>query len=157
WAVYVGRETGVFTSWCACKAQVLGVPHSSCKGYLSRDAAESAYSAARASGLTFACGLGTITVHPVLARMRLTLEDLPICLAFVDDETSLKMANSERRPTWYVVYCGTQPGIYLTNHEVLLATTGMSGARHSRYRTREEAERAFKEGLRRGRVFKFIL
>ena len=97
-----------------CQAQVSNVPHSSFKGYTTKRAADMAFAAAQARGLTFACGYGSIATTQIIACIPLTIDDLPICLAFLDDETSLAMAEAEPDHAWYVVFRGTQPGIYRT-------------------------------------------
>ncbi|KAI4517114.1 hypothetical protein K525DRAFT_180023, partial [Schizophyllum commune Loenen D] len=155
-AVFIGRQTGVFTNWDECNEQVTGVRHNSYKGYASKSLAEAAFSAAQTRGLTFACGPNTLSVSRVGVRVRLVESDLPLCLAFLDDETSIAMSGGDRQQFWYVVYRGSQPGVYRTYHEVVLATTGLFNTVHKSYRERDEAIDAFTEALRAGTVEKFI-
>ncbi|KAI5824192.1 hypothetical protein K523DRAFT_253640 [Schizophyllum commune Tattone D] len=158
YAVFIGRQTGVFVSWSVhdCASQVQGVRHNSYKGYESVSLAQAAFDAARSRGLTFACGMNILSVFRVAVRVRLLPSDLPLCLAFLDDDTSIAMSGGERQQFWYVVYRGSQPGVYRTYHEVVLATTGLIGAEHKSYREREDAIEAFAEALRGGGVEKFI-
>ncbi|KAL1749564.1 hypothetical protein FB107DRAFT_177414, partial [Schizophyllum commune] len=157
YAVFVGRRTGVFTNWRECEEQYSGVSHSSHKGYTSKALAEAAFSAAQARGLTFACGQNQISVSRVAVRARLTESDLPLCLAFMDDPTSLAMMAGERdTERWYVVFRGTQPGVYRTFNEVLLATTGLSGSQHASFHDQKEAVEEFTNALRAGKVEKYI-
>ncbi|TRM60902.1 hypothetical protein BD626DRAFT_359558, partial [Schizophyllum amplum] len=137
YAIFVGRRAGVYLTWAHCDAQVRGVRHNSYKGYESRADAYRALDIAQARGLMFSCGDNVIRVAQVGSRIRLDLDDLPLCMAFVDDEVGITMA--ERMSFWYVVYQGTQPGVYRTYHEVQLATTGLAGAQHDSFRTRGDA------------------
>ncbi|TRM56388.1 hypothetical protein BD626DRAFT_359291, partial [Schizophyllum amplum] len=153
YAVFVGRRAGVYLTWFAtCDAQVHGVRHNSYKGYRSTVDAYGAFNIAQSRGLTFSCGDNVIRVAQVASRVRLDLGDLPLCMAFVDDEVGITMA--ERTSFWYVVYQGTQPGVYRTYHEVQLATTGIAGAQHGSFRERGDAIDAFTTALERGNVYK---
>ena len=50
-----------------------------------------------------------------------------------------------KKKKYYVVWKGTEPGVYDNWTDCLLRTKGVSGARYKSFPTREEAERAFAE------------
>ncbi|TRM61975.1 hypothetical protein BD626DRAFT_404670 [Schizophyllum amplum] len=152
YVVFVGRTAGVYGKWCDCRLQVNGVKHNSYKSFFSSEKAEEAFSAAQARGLTYSCGSDTISVGRVTGRERMFPDSLPLCLAFTDDAASQAM--SAAGDPWYVVVAGTQPGVYRTFHEALLATTGLEGAKHRSFPSRAQAQREMKRALDNGEVYR---
>ncbi|TRM58350.1 hypothetical protein BD626DRAFT_360221, partial [Schizophyllum amplum] len=154
YVVFIGRKAGVYTEWADCRAQVSAVKHNSYKSFGTLAKGQAAFAAAHARGLTFSCGSATLNVGRVVERYPMMPDDLPLCLAFIDDDTSTAMAAADH--IWYVVFAGTQPGVYRTYHEAALATTGLNGAKQRSYMTRVEAEGAFKQALYAAEVHRLV-
>lgn len=51
--------------------------------------------------------------------------------------------SSKPKPKFYVVWCGTEPGVYTTWEECQARVLGVPGAKYKAFPTREEAEAAF--------------
>ncbi|TRM56326.1 hypothetical protein BD626DRAFT_414228 [Schizophyllum amplum] len=152
YVVFLGQKAGVYTNWDDCRSQVTGIKHNSYLGYKTMNEARAAFEAARGRGLTFSFADATATVGQHITETRLSIEDLVLCTAFMDDATSVAMAPSGH--LWYVVFQGVQPGVYRTYHEAMLSTTGLKGAALRSYRGRDEAVGAFKIALESGEVRK---
>ncbi|TRM55226.1 hypothetical protein BD626DRAFT_419743 [Schizophyllum amplum] len=152
YVVFIGKNAGVYRTWKDCFPNVNGVKHNSYQGYPSFAEAGAAFDVARARGLTFSCANTALTVARQTSETRLTSEDLILCLAFLDDDASNAIAPPGH--FYYTVFKGSQPGVYRTYLEVVLATTGLAGAVHGSYRAREEAITAFKRELDSGRVYR---
>ncbi|KAI5887793.1 uncharacterized protein SCHCODRAFT_02705122 [Schizophyllum commune H4-8] len=155
YAVYVGRVPGVYAAWRDAQNQVKALPHNSYKAFSSLEAAQRAYNAAVSRGLVSTGAQRAADIRRVVERQQLILEDLPLCLAFLEDSTSKAMAVGSS--SFYVVYTGLQPGVYLTYHECSYLTSGYKGARHCSFNTKDEAVEALKSELRAGKVFKLVL
>ncbi len=56
------------------------------------------------------------------------------------------MSSSKKKPKFYVVWRGNEPGIYTTWEACEAQTKGFRGASYKSFPTKEEAEAAFKEG-----------
>ncbi|TRM64920.1 hypothetical protein BD626DRAFT_567786 [Schizophyllum amplum] len=152
YVVFLGQKAGVYTSWDDCRAQVAGVKHNSYLGYKTTNEAHAAFEAARSRGLTFSFAGVAAAVGQQVTETRLSIDDLVLCTAFIDDETSLAMAPNGH--LWYVVFKGAQPGVYRTYHEAMLSTTGLKGASQRSYGGRDAAIGAFKTSLESGDVYK---
>ncbi|KAL1685293.1 hypothetical protein GGG16DRAFT_119013 [Schizophyllum commune] len=155
YAVYVGRQPGVYTTWPECLRQVKATSHNSYKAFDSLVLARRAYSAAAERGLVSTSEARAADTRRVIERQQMVLEDLPLCLAFLEDPTSKAMAVGSSR--FYVVYTGLQPGVYLTYHECSYLTSGYKGARHCSFYTKEEAVDALKRELVARKVYKLVL
>ncbi|TRM63044.1 hypothetical protein BD626DRAFT_368110, partial [Schizophyllum amplum] len=154
YVVFIGRVAGVYTTWPECKAQVNGVKHNSYQGYPSVSEARAAFDVARRRGLTFSCSNATATVGRQISQTPMSSADLALGLAFLDDDASVAIAPHGH--LWYVVFKGVQPGVYRTYNEVVLGTTGLAGAEHGSYRSREDAIAAFKVALGEGKVWRLM-
>ncbi|KAL1661533.1 hypothetical protein EV715DRAFT_214748 [Schizophyllum commune] len=156
YVVFLGKTAGVYTTWYvvadACNSQVAHVSHSVHHKYDSLAEAQAAFDVALGRGLTYSCGEGSIVVGRQRSAERLSPADLVLCLAFMDDETSMAMAPA--RHSWYVVYQGLQPGVYRTYVEVMLSTSGLQDAVHDKYKERDAAVDAFTSALQRGSVYR---
>ncbi|KAI5821516.1 hypothetical protein K523DRAFT_359297 [Schizophyllum commune Tattone D] len=155
YAVYVGRVPGVYAAWSDAQKQVKALPHNSYKAFPSLEVARRAYNAAVSRGLVSTGARRAADVRRVVERQQLILEDLPLCLAFLEDPTSKAMAVGSS--SFYVVYTGLQPGVYLTYHECSYLTSGYKGARHCSFDSKDEAVEALTSELRAGKVFKLVL
>ncbi|KAL1658416.1 hypothetical protein GGF50DRAFT_10724, partial [Schizophyllum commune] len=154
YVVFVGKQSGVYTTWDACNAQVHRVNHSFHQSYPTLAEARAAFEVARAYGFTFSCGEGTIAVGAQVAATPVPASDLVLCLAFLDDPASKVISPAD--DAWYVVYKGVQPGVYRSYVEVGILTTGLADARHCSFTTREEAVESFTSALERGQVFRIV-
>ncbi|TRM61684.1 hypothetical protein BD626DRAFT_548868 [Schizophyllum amplum] len=155
YAVFVGREPGVYVSWAECLVQVKGVAHNSYKVYSNFAGAERAYTAAEARGLTCTAEERASDIRRVILHQRMEPQDLALCLHFLDDPTSKAMAYGASR--WYVVYAGLQPGVYLTYHECSFSTSGYPGAKHESFDSLDGAIGAMERALASGRAVKFVV
>ncbi|TRM56319.1 hypothetical protein BD626DRAFT_414217 [Schizophyllum amplum] len=154
YAVFVGRCPGTYTAWVDCLAQVKGASHNSYKSYPTLAAAERAYSAAADRGLVCTSQEKAAAIARRFRREQLKVEDLALCLHFLEDSTSKAMALGSSR--FYVVYVGLQPGVYLTFHECSFLTSGYKGTLHESFPKRDDAIGAMERALATGRVVKLV-
>ncbi|TRM60872.1 hypothetical protein BD626DRAFT_406718 [Schizophyllum amplum] len=154
YVVFVGRRPGTYTTWADCLAQVKGASHNSYKSYPTLAAAEHAFSAAADRALVCTSQEREAAVGQRFRREQLKVEDLALCLHFLEDATSKAMALGSSR--YYVVYVGLQPGVYLTFHECSFLTSGYKGALHEGFDARDDAIGAMESALATGKVVKLV-
>ncbi|KAJ7735169.1 hypothetical protein B0H16DRAFT_1731433 [Mycena metata] len=119
YAVFVGRNTGVFLTWHEAEQLVKGVSGCIFRGYTTRHEAEAAYTYAVERSWVHNCYATVVAAIPTLPQ--------PVQVA---DGVNPLNGTEEFDGKWYVVYCGITPGVYRSHLECQLNTVGVRGMLH---------------------------
>ncbi|KAJ7050215.1 hypothetical protein C8F01DRAFT_1264297 [Mycena amicta] len=146
WAVFRGRNLGVFNTWALAEAAVIGFRLAVFQGYANVVAAHHAFDYAVAHGYT--------STTPQARGLPLPLAEIPASIvdashAIVDEARLLPRASDDR---WYIVYQGVNPGVYATYLEAALNTNGIRLSSHDSRETLSAAIAAFQVAQDRGDV-----
>ncbi|KAJ7603461.1 hypothetical protein DFH06DRAFT_1350221 [Mycena polygramma] len=156
YAVFYGIIPGVYLEWYGpegAEVQVSGVPGSLYRGYPFPDDAEAAYEYARDRNWT---GVRTRRPRSYRAPPSLSssaIEALPVPTPlFESTHNPLHGPVDSDNRTWYIVYAGITPGVYLSHLECALNIVGLPGASHDSTDSLSEARRRWAEAERAGTI-----
>ncbi|KAJ7654566.1 hypothetical protein DFH06DRAFT_1329830 [Mycena polygramma] len=174
YVVFYGIIPGVYDEWYGpegAEVQVTGVPGSLYQGYPSTPDAGAAFDYARERNWT-----GVRTRHPHLFRgisapppSSSAIGALPVPTPLLNlTHNPLHGPVTSDTRTWYIVYAGITPGIYLSQYvspppfsasgdrphslECALNTVGLSGARHDSADSLQEAQRRWNVAVGDGTI-----
>ncbi|KAJ7618264.1 hypothetical protein DFH06DRAFT_1342537 [Mycena polygramma] len=156
YVVFYGIIPGVYPEWYGpegAEVQVSGVPGSLYQGYSSPVDADGAYNYARGRNWT-----GVRTRHSRLRSDRAppsssAIEALPVPTPLFDfSHNPLHGPVNSGDRTWYIVYAGITPGIYLSHLECALNTVGLPCASHDSTDSLDEARRRWDEAVSAGSI-----
>ncbi|KAJ7044910.1 hypothetical protein C8F04DRAFT_1250153 [Mycena alexandri] len=119
YVVFVGRDTGVLSTWAEAERLVKGVSGCIFRGYSTVAEAEAAYAYALEHSWVRNCSLPVVAAIPTLPQ--------PVQ---VSDGVNPLNGAEEFDGRWYVVYRGITPGVYRSHLECQLNTVGVRGMLH---------------------------
>ncbi|KAJ6459357.1 hypothetical protein C8R47DRAFT_1226632 [Mycena vitilis] len=140
YAVFCGRNPGVFPSWPLAAKSTQGASGSIYRGYPTVPEADAAFEYAKARSWTRVCSSRPSSPsHAPIASVPLPCEESARPNPLHGSETIDQ--------TWYVVYHGISPGVYHSILEALLNTVGVPNQRYEAVTGKAEAFRKYRAAL----------
>ncbi|KAJ6455629.1 hypothetical protein C8R47DRAFT_1228124 [Mycena vitilis] len=156
YTVFYGIIPGVYLEWYGpegAEVQVSGVPGSLYRGYPFPDDAEAAYEYARDRNWTGARTRRPRSYRAPPSLSSSAIEALPVPTPlFESTHNPLHGPVDSDNRTWYIVYAGITPGVYLSHLECALNIVGLPGASHDSTDSLSEARRRWAEAERAGTI-----
>ncbi|SJK99379.1 uncharacterized protein ARMOST_02675 [Armillaria ostoyae] len=145
YVVFVGVTPGVYLTWAECKAQAFGQPSNVYSGYMTLELAEAAFQYALDKGWVRYANVDQPCALPSQVPFDPNHSTTP-----EDYDTPLNAGKPFER--WYVVYRGISPGIYKSDLERSINTTGISDCLTESFESLALIHRKFRDALRDGVV-----